>query len=68
MASLGSEPLALSPSFFFCWHCQLKGEVKEPTLLFKKGRGCFPSGVIHLAHIIHIMDWVSYGKRLYADV
>ena len=59
-------PCLLHPS---CWHGQVKGEVKEPTLLFEKGRGyCFPGGVVHLAHIIHIMDWVSYSKPLYADV
>ena len=38
---------------------QIEGTVKEPTLLFEKGRS-FSGGVVSLAHIIHIMGWVGW--------
>ena len=47
----------LSPSsFLVVW---MEEDVEEPTSLFEKRMGHFPSGVVSLAHIIQIMDCVG---------
>lgn len=45
---------------------QFEGHVKEPTLLFKKGRGSFLNGLVggRIAQIIHVMSLVGYGKLI----
>ena len=48
---LGVKPLGLSLSPYFNWSNGREGDVKEATLLIKKSRGSFRSGV-YLAHII----------------
>ena len=54
------KPLALSllrPSVIG----QIERDVKEPTLLFEKSRGSFPSGVDYLSRITL---WVGYSKLI----
>ena len=46
---------------------QSEGGVKEPTLLFEKSRGNFPSGVDYLSRITHHSYhglWVGYSKLM----
>ena len=60
------KPLALSllhPSVIG----QIERDVKEPTLLFEKSRGSFPSGVDYLSRITHHSYhglWVGYSKLI----
>ena len=54
-------PCLLHPSFI----SKIKGDVKEPTLLFPKSRVRFPSGVVYLSRITYYSChglWVGYSK------
>ena len=55
---LSHWPCLLHSSFI----CKIEEEVKKPTLLFEKSRGSFRGGVVHLAHVIHIIGMVGYSK------
>ena len=45
---------------------QIKGDVKEPTLLFEKSRESFLSGVVYISHVIHIMgyEWGTVSSSM----
>ena len=47
--TLSLWPCLLHPSVIG----QIKGDVKEPTLLFEKSRGSFPGGAVYLSRITH---------------
>ena len=52
-------------SFILPFIGQTEADVKEPTVLFEKGKGCFPSVVSCLIlHILHVMGQVCYGKLI----
>ena len=53
IASLGGDDRLLAFSLHHSFIGQIKGDVKETTLLLEKSWGSFPGGVIYLSRIAH---------------